>query len=141
MLNLKKRSDKDVQPPQRVAIRAFQMAPWLILALLFAGPLAAIGLISDVIEDRSRKLVPSTEEVWVQATAEASLDPTQSKVLIQWADGEHVLAPNWTGMVSEVSEINGVVSTGERVIRIDGLWRLASIFHDGGDGRLFGLAG
>ncbi len=54
-------------------------------------------------------------------------DEQRVSISVTWGDGDALVAPTWNGMVTNVAVAPGAkVSHGAKVLRIDGVWRLAA---------------
>ncbi|WP_149085541.1 MULTISPECIES: hypothetical protein [Microbacterium] len=100
---------------------------WLIIlscvAIPVVGLLAGISILREI-ERAESSVVP--ERVWLPIEAQV-LDSSQTLTLaLKWRDGAPVAAPAWEGTVTSVAIAPGdTVTTGTRVVQIDGIWRIA----------------
>lgn len=99
-----------------VLLLGFLIAP----AVLAGSALAVGGLVSTQVD--SAPEAATTTVTWTNGS-----DSRPVTIQVVSDDGVQLLAPAWSGLVTDVAPIVGKdLQTGSRVVQIDGVWRLAS---------------
>lgn len=107
----------------------FQFGPvsWIAL-LLFVAPLALLVGLQMGRATAPRALEPPASPVVVIAES-SRLGVTETAVAnLRWGQGQQLLAPDWVGLVTDVSVRPGaVIHDGDGVVEIDGVSRIAAM--------------
>ena len=101
---------------------------WLVLGIVawIGAPLILITCLSWVAANLS--ISGGARPAWVRADSAGNEVTRQVQIAVTWSDPAPVVAPGWSGTVSEVDIANGsTVASGDVVLRIDAIARIA--FH------------
>lgn len=99
----------------------------VLIVMLFVVPIGALATGAGLLQAGERDRVPQPEAVFAAIKRSEFVDPTEVKVSMTWEAGAAIPAPDWGGLVAEVMVgVGDTVTAGTRVLRIDGIWRVAA---------------
>ena len=113
--------------PTTKSVRVTDRSAWLALVSLFLVPAAAIGAGSHLalLVEREGEVDPTP--LLIRVERDKFRDTIDVEAALQWSPGPSLKAPAWAGLVTEVAvEPGQTVRSGDRIIRVDGIWRLAA---------------
>lgn len=104
--------------------KMLSLVPILIILVVVGLPFGLLVSAKFFGNEASKTVLPAPQETWAAVSAESGLDATSVKLDMQWADGASVLSPSWSGLVVAIAQSRDVVQNGDRVVKIDGIWRI-----------------
>ncbi|MFD4960398.1 hypothetical protein [Microbacterium sp. NPDC058389] len=98
-----------------------------LIALVFVVPISAMVAAALFVPRTDELVMPAEKPSYMRIHKADFLDSRPVNLQLHWVDGTDLLAPAWSGTVTEVAVGPGqAVSTGSRVLRVDGVWRIAA---------------
>ncbi len=100
---------------------------WSVIVGLYVAPMAALVYGLHLIDEEPITARPAPEPVTALPERVEVEEKIDVEADLRWSPGAALIAPAWSGLISDVAiDIGDQVRTGDRVVRIDGVWRIAA---------------
>ncbi len=93
------------------------LAPWVVVAAVVFGT-----------SSPKPEIVAPPAPIFIEPTTVMYDHARELQISVTWANGVHVVSPQWSGTVTAIADdvAGRVLESGDRIIAIDGVWRIAA---------------